>query len=51
MLNAFNWVNFAPVTGSGAAATAYSVATAYEVTGLNGEVTRRIIQLVSRVSW
>jgi hypothetical protein len=45
MLNAFNLVNFAPVTGIG------SVATAYEVTGLNGEVTRRIIQLVSRVSW
>ena len=46
MLNAFNWVNFNPVTGVGG-----TTASAFEVTGLNGAVTARIIQLVTRVSW
>ncbi len=46
MLNAFNWVNFAPVTGVGG-----TTASSFEVTGLNGAVTARIIQLVARVTW
>jgi hypothetical protein len=45
MLNAFDTVNFSPVTGIG------SVATNYEVTALTGATNARIIQLVSRVSW
>ena len=45
LLNAFNWVNYTPVTGIG------SVATAYEVTGINGTPDARIMQLVSRVTW
>jgi hypothetical protein len=45
MLNAFNWVNYSPVTGLG------DDPTDYEVTGLNGIPTSRIIQLVSRVTW
>ena len=45
MLNAFNWVNFAPVTGIG------NVTTAYEVTALTGATTARITQLVFRVTW
>jgi len=46
MLNAFNWVNFQPVTGVGG-----TTASSFEVTGLNGAVSARIIQLVARVSW
>jgi hypothetical protein len=45
MLNAFNWVNYSPVTGIG------DDPTDYEVTGLSGTPTSRIIQLVSRVTW
>jgi len=45
MLNAFNFVNYVPVTGVG------TDPDAYEVTGLNGAVTARIIQIVSRVTW
>jgi len=45
MLNAFNWVNFNPVTGIG------DDPDDFEVTGLNGAVTSRIIQLVARVTW
>ncbi|HUF46973.1 MAG TPA: carboxypeptidase-like regulatory domain-containing protein [Vicinamibacterales bacterium] len=45
ILNAFNWVNYVPVTGLG------NNPDNYEVTGLNGAVTARIIQLVSRVTW
>ena len=44
-LNAFNWVNFVPVTGIGA------LETAYEVTALNGQTTARVTQLTFRVSW
>jgi len=44
MLNAFNWVNFNPVTGVGG-----SSASSFEVTGLNGGA--RIVQLVARVTW
>jgi hypothetical protein len=46
MLNAFDWVNFSPVTGVGAI-----TANGYEVTGLTGATTARIIQLVGRVSF
>ena len=45
MLNAFNFVNYVPVTGLG------TDPDDYEVTGLNGAVTARILQLVSRVTW
>ena len=45
MLNAFNWVNFSPVTGIG------DDPNDYEVTGLNGTPTSRVLQLVSRVTW
>ena len=44
MLNAFNWVNFSPVTGVGS-----TTRTGFEASGLIGSA--RIIQLVSRVSW
>ncbi len=44
-LNALNWVNFTPVAGLG------SNPNNYEVTGLTGDVTRRMIQLVARFSW
>ncbi len=46
MLNAFDWVNFDPVTGVGS-----TVATGYEVTGLAGQTTARIMQLVGRVTF
>jgi hypothetical protein len=45
MLNAFNFVNYVPVTGIG------TNPDDYEVTGLNGAVTARILQIVSRVTW
>jgi len=45
VLNAFNWVNFTPVTGIG------SDPNDYEVTGLNGQVDSRVVQIVSRISW
>jgi hypothetical protein len=44
-LNVFNRPNFAPVTGIG------SNPNSYEVTGLNGANTSRVVQLVSRFSW
>ena len=43
--NAFNVVNFVPVTGLG------TDPKDYEVTGLNGNVTARVMQIVSRLSW
>ena len=46
MLNAFNIVNFSPVTGVGS-----TTATGYEVTGLTGLTSARVTQLVFRVSW
>ena len=46
MLNAFNVVNFSPVTG-----VSSTTATGYEVTGLTGATTARVIQLVGRVSF
>lgn len=45
MLNAFNHANFIPVGGIG-----NSLAN-YEVTGLTGANTARVIQLVSRINW
>jgi len=45
LLNAFNSVNFLPVTGVGADPNDY------EVTRLNGITTSRVMQLVTRVSW
>ena len=42
MLNAFNWVNYNPVTGIG------SDPTDYEVTALNGVTQSRLTQIVSR---
>ena len=46
MLNAFDWVNFNPVTGVGG-----TTGVSYEVTSLVGNTTARIIQLVGRVSF
>ena len=43
--NAFNVVNFVPLTGLG------TDPNDYEVTGLNGNVTARVMQIVSRLSW
>ena len=45
MLNAFNQHNFAPVSGIG------NDPADYEVTGLTGTNTARVIQLVSRINW
>ena len=45
MLNAFNNANFVPVGGIG------SVLNNYEVTGLTGANTARVIQLVTRFNW
>jgi hypothetical protein len=45
LLNAFNWANFVPVTGIGADPTDY------EVTGLTGGTTSRVVQIVSRITW
>jgi len=45
MLNAFNTVNYNPVTGIG------SDPTDYEVTALNGVTQSRITQIVSRFTW
>ncbi len=45
ILNAFNWVNFVPVTGLGTSQTAF------EVTALNGETQSRVTQITVRVSW
>jgi hypothetical protein len=45
MLNAFNNANFVPVGGIG------STLNNYEVTGLTGTNTARVLQLVSRFNW
>lgn len=45
MLNALNQPNFVPVGGIG------STLANYEVTGLTGTNTSRVIQLVSRINW
>lgn len=45
MLNAFNSVNYVPVTGLG------SNPASYEVSALTGTNTARVIQLVSRITW
>jgi hypothetical protein len=45
MLNAFNHHNFAPVAGIG------NDIADYEVTGLTGTNSARVIQLVSRINW
>jgi hypothetical protein len=45
MLNAFNHANFTPVAGVG------STLSNYEVTGLSGTNTSRIIQVVTRINW
>ena len=45
MLNAFNTVNYVPVTGLG------SNPASYEVNGLTGTNTARVVQLVSRITW
>ena len=50
MLNAFNNVNFIPVSGVGTTFTGNNINN-YEVTGLTGTNTSRIIQLVSRFNW
>jgi hypothetical protein len=44
-LNVFNSVNYVPVTGIG------STIGNYEVSGLTGTNTARVVQLVSRVTW
>jgi hypothetical protein len=45
LLNAFNHANFTPVGGIG------NTLANYEVTGLTGANTARVIQLVSRINW
>ena len=50
MLNAFNNANFIPVSGVGTTFTGNNINN-YEVTGLTGTNTSRIIQLVSRFNW
>jgi hypothetical protein len=52
-LNVFNHVNFAPVSGLTATTNRMSGAAqnAYEVTGLTGTNTARVLQIVSRVRW
>ena len=45
MLNVFNNANFVPVGGIGATLGNY------EVTGLTGTNTARVIQLVTRFNW
>ncbi|MEO6212589.1 MAG: TonB-dependent receptor, partial [Vicinamibacterales bacterium] len=45
MLNAFNTANFTPVSGIS------STLSNYEVTGLSGTNTSRVVQLVSRINW
>lgn len=46
MLNAFNFVNYVPVTGVGS-----TTAAGFEITGLTGTNTARVVQLVSRITW
>ncbi len=46
MLNAFNSVNYVPVTGVGG-----TTAASFEISGLTGTNTARVVQLVSRISW
>lgn len=46
MLNALNQANFTPVGGVGS-----STVTGYQVTGLSGTNTSRVIQIVTRVNW
>jgi hypothetical protein len=52
MLNAFNQANFIPVTGRTTNPSTFSTnINNYEVTGLTGTNTARVIQLVSRFNW
>jgi hypothetical protein len=44
-LNVFNQANFVPVSGIG------STLSNYEVTGLTGTNTARVVQLVTRINW
>jgi hypothetical protein len=46
MLNALNQANFTPVGGLGS-----STLTGYQLTGLSGTNTSRVIQIVTRVNW
>jgi hypothetical protein len=46
MLNALNHANFTPVSGIGS-----NSLTGYQLTGLSGTNTARVIQLVSRINW
>jgi hypothetical protein len=46
MLNAFNTVNYVPVTGVGS-----TTAAGFEVGALTGTNTARVVQLVSRITW
>ncbi|NQW04008.1 MAG: carboxypeptidase regulatory-like domain-containing protein [Acidobacteria bacterium] len=45
MLNAFNFVNYTPVTGLG------TNPASYEISGLGGTNAARVVQLVSRITW
>jgi hypothetical protein len=49
-LNVFNQANFIPV-GIGSGATLGNTIASYEVTGLTGTNTSRVIQLVTRINW
>jgi hypothetical protein len=54
MLNAFNHANFLPVAGINTVNNGMPVGSTignYEVTGLTGTNTSRVIQLVSRINW
>lgn len=46
MLNAFNTVNYVPVGGVGS-----TTAAGFEVNGLTGTNTARVVQVVSRITW
>jgi outer membrane receptor protein involved in Fe transport len=46
MLNAFNHANFTPVAGVGSSTIA-----GYQLTGLQGTNTARVVQIVMRVNW
>jgi hypothetical protein len=52
MLNAFNSVNYVPVTGfNNNTAQGGTTAASYEISGLTGTNSARVVQLVSRISW
>jgi carboxypeptidase family protein/TonB-dependent receptor-like protein len=51
LLNAFNFVNFAPVRSGISGNWIGADPNEYELNGLDGETASRVVQIVSRVSW